>query len=73
MDDHESVESGPVYQGDPQLLSNRASLRHTIYWSFWMVGTVLIVLSWVDVVTPTVGWAGFGIAIVGSMLSKVRI
>lgn len=30
----------------------------------WWVGTILIVLDWVDVVPNQVGWLGFGIAIV---------
>lgn len=32
------------------------------YWPAWWIGTILIVLSWFGVVTPTVGWAGFALA-----------
>ncbi len=37
----------------------------------WGGGTVLIVASWVDVVTPQIGWIGFGIAGAGTLLSMV--
>jgi len=37
----------------------------------WAVGTALIVGSWVDVVTPHVGWIGFGVALSGTILSMV--
>jgi hypothetical protein len=35
------------------------------------VGTILILASWVDVVSPTVGWIGFAIAGVGVLISGV--
>jgi hypothetical protein len=35
--------------------------RNQIAWWFWAVGSVMIVLSWFDVVSTTVGWCGFGI------------
>jgi hypothetical protein len=35
----------------------------------WVGGTVLILGSWTDVVTPEVGWIGFGIAGAGTLLS----
>jgi hypothetical protein len=38
-------------------------------WALWIVGTILIAASWADLVTPTLGWVGFGIALVGSLLS----
>lgn len=38
-------------------------------WLLWIVGTVLIVLSWFSAVTNQVGWAGFAIAMVGVLLS----
>ncbi|HEU4835049.1 MAG TPA: hypothetical protein VFS90_11560 [Pyrinomonadaceae bacterium] len=43
--------------------------RNQIAWYFWAIGTVLIVLSWVGVVSTTVGWGGFAIALVGSVIS----
>lgn len=43
--------------------------RHRIAWYLWAVGTVLIVLCWLSVVSNTVGWTGFGIALTGTVLS----
>ena len=37
----------------------------------WTAGTILIVLSWVDVVSRDVGWIGFGIALFGVVLSAI--
>lgn len=42
--------------------------RNQIAWWMWAVGTVLIVLSWMDIVSATVGWCGFAIGIVGSAI-----
>jgi hypothetical protein len=36
----------------------------------WISGTAVIVASWLDVVTPAVGWIGFTVALAGSMLSS---
>lgn len=41
-----------------------------ICWTLWIVGTLVIGASWMNVVTPTVGWIGFGIALVGSVISR---
>jgi hypothetical protein len=38
-------------------------------WALWIGGTILIVASWTDVVTPTIGWIGFGVALAGTLLS----
>jgi len=38
-------------------------------WAMWIVGTILIVASWVNIVNPTVGWVGFGVALLGTLLS----
>jgi hypothetical protein len=42
--------------------------RFQVAWWMWAVGTVLIVLSWFDVVSHGVGWCGFGIGLFGSVL-----
>lgn len=46
-----------------------------IYSPVWWVGTGLVVLSWIRVVPPLVGWIGFGITLAvwagGSMLPKL--
>ncbi len=38
-------------------------------WVLWIAGTAIIVASWLDIVTPTVGWVGFGVALAGTLLS----
>src|SRR6267378_3048301 len=43
--------------------------RNQIAWWLWAGGTVLIVLSWLKVVSATVGWIGFAIGLVGSVTS----
>jgi hypothetical protein len=32
------------------------------YWPAWWIGTALIVASWLNVVSPTIGWIGFALA-----------
>lgn len=43
--------------------------RNQIAWWLWAVGTVLIVMSWFDIVSTTIGWCGFAIGLVGSAIS----
>ena len=43
--------------------------RNQIAWYMWAIGTILVVLSWFDVVSPNVGWCGFAVALVGSVIS----
>ena len=42
--------------------------RQQIAWWLWALGTVLIVLSWVGDVSPTIGWCGFLLGLVGSVM-----
>ena len=42
--------------------------RHRFAWYLWAIGTVLIALSWFSVVSNTVGWIGFAIGMVGSVI-----
>jgi hypothetical protein len=42
--------------------------RNQIAWWLWAFGTVLIALAWFDVVSTTIGWCGFGIGMVGSVI-----
>jgi hypothetical protein len=42
--------------------------RNQIAWCFWAVGTVLIALSWFQVVSTAIGWCGFGIGMAGSIM-----
>jgi hypothetical protein len=43
--------------------------RNQIAWWLWAVGTILIVMSWLDIVSPTIGWGGFILGLVGSFIS----
>ena len=43
--------------------------KQRLAWWLWAAGTVLIVLSWFGVVSVKVGWIGFAIGMVGSVLS----
>lgn len=45
--------------------------RHKIIWGGWLLGTALVFLSWIDVVDARIGWAGFSIAAIASILSRV--
>jgi hypothetical protein len=45
---------------------------HQFAWFLWVVGTIFVVLSWTGTVTPTAGWAGFVVALVGVLLSQFR-
>jgi hypothetical protein len=45
---------------------------HYVCWLLWIGGTMLIVLSYADVVPNTVGWLGFAIACGGSFLSNFQ-
>lgn len=33
-----------------------------LYWPVWWIGTALVAGSWFNIVSPTVGWVGFGLA-----------
>lgn len=46
------------------------SLLH-VAWALWIGGTVVVLLSWVDVVGIPVGWGGFAVAIVGMILGRL--
>lgn len=43
--------------------------RNQIAWWLWAIGTILIVMSWFGVVSYNVGWLGFAVALVGSVIS----
>ena len=40
-------------------------------WGVWWAGTILIVLSWIDVVSDTVGWIGFAATVASTVVSVV--
>lgn len=39
-----------------------------ISWVLWVAGVFVIILSWTDTMSRTVGWFGFGVACLGSLL-----
>jgi len=43
--------------------------RRQLEWWLWCVGSLLIAGSWFGYVSNTLGWWGFGIAMVGSAMS----
>ena len=42
-----------------------------LYWPAWIGGTILIVCSWANLVSPTIGWVGFGVACAAAVGSYV--
>lgn len=39
-------------------------------WALWIVGTAIVLASWVEFVTPDIGWVGFGVAVLGVLMSS---
>src|SRR5690348_8969151 len=46
--------------------------RRRTAWCLWILGTALIVLNWIGVVSAEIGWCGFAVAISGTVLSLSR-
>jgi hypothetical protein len=42
-----------------------------VTWLTWWAGTALIVLSWISVVSNSIGWIGFGIAMASTIISVI--
>jgi len=57
-------------QGGRAAASGRVGLAQAC-WVGWWTGTILIVLSWIDVVSATVGWIGFALALASTGLNVV--
>ena len=38
------------------------------YWLAWGLGTMSIILSWLTIVPPIIGWTGFGLALVATVV-----
>lgn len=60
-------------------MTSRASVGHTermtlsgASWLLWLVGTLLIAGSWFQLVSAKIGWIGFAVAMLGSVLSWCR-
>ena len=44
---------------------------HKLSWILWIPGTVVIMLSWFNLVPARIGWIGFWVALAGTLLSFV--
>jgi hypothetical protein len=42
-----------------------------LYWTAWILGSILIVLSWFRVVSSFIGWVGFFIALAATLTSVI--
>jgi hypothetical protein len=60
-----------VWRREIGSLRSGGFMMYKFCWGMWIGGTILIVASWVDIVSPTVGWVGFGVALLGTLLSFV--
>jgi hypothetical protein len=40
-------------------------------WLTWLIGTILIVCLWLDVVSRPIGWMGFGAACAASLIANI--
>jgi len=70
------IEPAVAYPIDKQMPLETQSADQTllfrrVLWAMWWVGTALIVLSWVRVVSNTVGWIGFAAALASSFISMM--
>ena len=45
-------------------------MGQTLGWILWLVGGVMIVASWAQILPVEIGWGGFGIAVVGMLMSS---
>ena len=41
-------------------------------WMLWFAGVGIILGSWLDLVSPVVGWIGFAVALAGTALGRVE-
>ena len=70
MNENEEILS----QREKEIISDRASKvvkANRIIWIAWWSGMALIVGSWVNVVSNTIGWIGFALAMAASVVSVV--
>lgn len=45
-------------------------MGQTLGWILWLVGGIMIVASWAQILPVEIGWVGFGIAVVGMLMSS---
>lgn len=64
------VMSNP-YQSMVNIAATRPGrLAGVWYWLAWGLGTMSIILSWLSIVPPLIGWTGFGLALVAAVVSQ---
>ena len=51
---------------------SESSGRSSYLFALWIIGTILIILSWFDEIDPVFGWIGFFISLVAATLSWSR-
>lgn len=59
------------YSDEHEVAANRRQWLNRFCWGLWIVGMLLIVLSWNDTVSNEVGWGGFAAAMAGSVLNRL--
>jgi hypothetical protein len=42
---------------------------YKLCWCLWIGGTAIVAANWLDIVGPSVGWIGWGVALAGTLLS----
>lgn len=51
--------------------SSKATKAKRIVWIAWWGGTALVVASWFNIVSNTVGWIGFSLALASTFISVI--
>ena len=68
----EISEARSIQTVDSTVPASQTALRFDqTVWAVWWLGTILIVLSWINVVSSTVGWIGFAAALASTFASVV--
>ncbi|MBS0207850.1 MAG: hypothetical protein JSS27_02750 [Planctomycetes bacterium] len=69
MSDEKAIEFTPEELAKMQASYTRRMRFYRLCWVLWIFGAILIVLNWGNIVSPTIGWIGFGVAMTGTVLS----
>ena len=71
-DELETKESAELNNiAETAAVKTRATTLNQATWLLWWAGTILIVLSWINVVSNTLGWIGFSAALASSFISVI--
>ncbi len=63
-----------ISQTEKEIISDKKSKSkkiNQVTWIAWWGGTALIVGSWMGIVSNTIGWIGFSLALASSVFSAV--